>query len=155
MTFIVTTPDGSQSQCDRHEAKPSVQQAQGAPHQTWRSLGELAEGIVAKAAEALHRKQLSSSPSIVPDESTDLPTAPRSHAPDWRDEAYCVEHLNPPPVTQDDLNRWCSDDRRYYLLPTRDRHFIEALVLWPKPLSSEEHTRLCEIREKLERGAAA
>jgi hypothetical protein len=56
---------GSQSQ--RHEVEPSVnQQAHGAPHQTWRSLGELTEGIVAK---------LSSSPSIVPDEG-----------PDWRDE---------------------------------------------------------------------
>jgi hypothetical protein len=65
------------------------------------------------------------------------------------------KHLDPPPVTQHDLNRWCSDDRRFYLLPTRDRHFIEALVLWPKPLSSEEHTRLCDIYERLEREAAA
>jgi hypothetical protein len=65
------------------------------------------------------------------------------------------KRLDPPPVTQDDLNRWCSDDRRFYLLPTRDRHFIETLVLWPKPLSPGDHMRLRDIRENLERGASA
>jgi hypothetical protein len=118
-------------------------------------LGEIAEGIVAKAAEALYRKQLSSSPSIVPDENTDLPTAPRSHAgPDWRDE-LAVEHADRHTERNDEqsMTRRCL--KRRHLLPTRDRHFVESLKLWEGPLSPEEHQRLCEIREKLERGAAA
>jgi hypothetical protein len=64
------------------------------------------------------------------------------------------KHLDPALVCQNDLIRWCSDDRRYYLLPTHDRHFVESLVFWPRPLSPEDHQRLCVIREKFECGAA-
>jgi hypothetical protein len=54
------------------------------------------------------------------------------------------------------LLRWCYDQR--YLLPTRDRHFVETLFLWRRslvhwrwrePLSPEEHQRLCEIRDEI------
>jgi hypothetical protein len=104
---------GSQSQ--RHEVEPSVnQQAHGAPHQTWRSLAELAEGIVTKAG-----KQLSSSPSIVPDEG-----------PDWRDElTYCAENID------------CFDEC--------ERDFVRSMARWRGQPSPKQRDWLAALADRV------
>jgi hypothetical protein len=49
---------------------------------------------------------------------------------------------------------WWRFHRRHHLT-LRDRQFIENLTDRHKPLSPKQQKWLCDIREKLERGAAA
>ena len=48
---------------------------------------------------------------------------------------------------------WCFHRRHHLTL--RDRQFIENLTDRHKPLSPKQQKWLCDIREKLERGAVA
>jgi hypothetical protein len=71
----------------------------------------------------------------------------------WMDQLPKVQPRAAHRNDEQSMTRWCL--KRRDQLPTCDRHFVESLILWERPLSPEDHTRLCEIREKLERRAAA
>jgi hypothetical protein len=84
---------------------------------------------------------------------------------DGHDFNDLVRRLDPTPTRSDPRSkernerdgeestiRWCFERR--HLLPTHDRHFIEILVIWRKPLSPEDRTRLREISRNLEHEAA-